>query len=54
VRRPRGITRANFLRNRATAAIEIDPRDGRVTVAGRPLEVEPVGELPLNRRYWLR
>ena len=54
VKGARGITRAAFLRNRATAAIEIDPTDGRVTLAGRPLEVEPVDELPLNRRYWLR
>ncbi len=50
----RGITRADLLRNRATAPIEIDPREGRVTLAGRALEVEPVGEVPLNRRYFLR
>ena len=54
VKRTRGITRADFLRNRTTAPFEIDPLDGRVTLAGRPLEVEPVNELPLNRRYWLR
>jgi hypothetical protein len=28
--------------------------DGRVTLAGRALAVEPVAELPLNRRYLLR
>ena len=50
----RGITRAAFARNRATAPIEIDPRDGRVSLAGRPLEVAAAAELPLNRRYWLR
>ncbi len=50
----RGLTRTAFVRNRATVPIEIDPLDGRVTLAGRPLEVEPVDELPLNRRYWLR
>ncbi len=54
VKGTRGITRADFVRNRATAPIEIDPVDGRVSLAGRPLEVEPVNELPLNRRYWLR
>ena len=37
----RGLTRADLVRNRATAPIEIDPGDGRVTLAGRPLEVEP-------------
>jgi urease subunit alpha len=54
VKGTRGITRADFSRNRAVAPIEIEPVEGRVTLAGRPLEVEPVGELPLNRRYWLR
>ena len=50
----RRLTRTDFHRNRATAAIEIDPADGRVTLAGRPLAVEPVAELPMNRLYWLR
>ena len=50
----RGLTRSSLLRNRATAPIEIDPTDGRVSLAGRPLKVEPASELPLNRRYWLR
>ena len=54
VRGTRGLSRADLALNRATAAIEIDPVDGRVTLAGRPLEVGPVDELPLNRRYWLR
>ena len=54
VKGTRGITRGDFLRNRATAPIEIDPVDGRVTLDGRHLAVEPVNELPLNRRYWLR
>ena len=54
VRGTRGLTRADLALNRATAPIEIDPTDGRVTLAGRPLEVEPASELPLNRRYWLR
>ena len=54
VERTRGLTRAAFARNRATVPVEVDPRDGHVTLAGRPLEVEPAAELPLNRRYWLR
>ena len=54
VKGTRGLTRADFALNRATAPIEIDPTEGRVTLAGRPLEVEPVADLPLNRRYWLR
>ena len=40
----RGLTRADLARNRATAPIEIDPTDGRVTLGGRPLSVEAVTE----------
>lgn len=54
VRGTRGLTRRNLALNRATAPIEIDPVDGRVSLAGRPLEVAPVTDLPMNRRYWLR
>lgn len=54
VRSCRGMTRERLGRNRATAAIEVDPLDGRVTLAGRPLRVEPVDEVPLSRRYFLR
>ncbi len=50
----RGLTRSSLVHNRATAPIEIDPTDGHVTLAGRPLAVEPATELPLNRRYFLR
>jgi urease subunit alpha len=50
----RGLTRGSLTRNRATAPIEIDPVDGRVTLAGRPLEIEPVTTLPLSRLYFLR
>ncbi len=35
VRGARGLTRADLVHNRATAPIEIDPVDGRVTLAGR-------------------
>ena len=50
----RGLTRSNLRWNRATAPIEISPVDGAVSLAGRPLEVEPATDLPLNRRYFLR
>ena len=54
VRDTRGLTRSDLARNRATPPIEIDPGAGRVTLAGRPLEVEAATDLPLNRRYFLR
>ncbi len=52
--RTRGLTRADLALNRAVAPIEIDPLDGWVTLADRPLAVQPTGDLPLNRRYLLR
>jgi urease subunit alpha len=52
--RTRGLTRGDLHANRATAPIEIDPVDGRVTLEGRALVVDPVAELPLNRLYFLR
>ena len=33
--------------------IEVDPRDGTVTLDGRVLAVEPVRDVPLGRRYVL-
>jgi urease subunit alpha len=54
VRGCRGLTRESLAWNRATAAIEVDPVDGTVTLAGRVLRVEPARELPLNARYFLR
>ncbi len=50
----RGLTRSDLWLNRATAPIEIDPTDGRVTLDGQPLAVEPVEGVPLSRRYFLR
>jgi urease subunit alpha len=50
----RGLTRYSLLLNRATAPVDVDPRDGRVSLAGRPLEAEPLKEVPLSRRYFLR
>jgi urease subunit alpha len=52
--RVRGLSRADLHANRATAPIDIDPVDGRVTLDGRALAVEPVAELPLSLRYLVR
>jgi urease subunit alpha len=52
--RTRGLTRADLHANRAMAPIEVDPVDGRVTLDGRELAVEPVTNVPLSRRYFLR
>jgi urease subunit alpha len=54
VRGCRGLTRASLARNRATAPIDVDPTDGRVTLAGRALACDPIVEVPLSRRYFLR
>ncbi|MCI0344876.1 MAG: urease subunit alpha, partial [Chloroflexi bacterium] len=54
VRACRNLTRSNLRWNRATAPIEISPVDGTVSLAARPLEVEPATELPMSRRYFLR
>ena len=54
VRGCRGLTRESLARNRATAPVDVDPVDGRVTLAGRLLASEPLTEVPLSRRYFLR
>ena len=54
VRGCRGLTRASLARNRATAAIEVDPGDGRVTLGGVPVAAQPATDLPLSWRYFLR
>ena len=50
----RGLTRDSLARNRAVAAVEVDVRNGTVTLDGRQLAVDPVTEVPLSRRYLLR
>jgi urease subunit alpha len=50
----RGLTRDALLLNRATAPVDVDPVDGQVRLAGRVLATEPLGEVPLSRRYFLR
>ena len=52
--RTRGLTRADLWLNQATPAIEIDPVDGWVTLDDRPLAMDPVDDLTLSRRYFLR
>jgi urease subunit alpha len=54
VRGTRGLTRDSLVRNRAVAAIDVDVRDGSVTLDGARLAVDPVTEVPLSRRYLLR
>ena len=54
VKGTRGLTRQSLARNGAVAAIDVDVRDGTVTLDGRPLAVAPVHEVPLSRRYLLR
>jgi urease subunit alpha len=49
----RSVRRDTLARNRAVAPIEVDPHDGTVTLDGRVLAVEPVGDVPLGRRYVL-
>jgi urease subunit alpha len=50
----RGLTRDALVHNRATAAIEVGVRDGAVSLDGRRLAIDAVGEVPLSRRYFLR
>jgi urease subunit alpha len=53
VRGTRSIRRDDLARNRTVPAIEVSPRDGTVTLDGQVLRTEPVGEVPLSRRYLL-
>ena len=54
VRETRGLTRPSLVRNRSVAAIDVDVRDGTVSLDGRQLAIDPVREVPLSRRYLLR
>jgi urease subunit alpha len=53
VRGCRSLTRADLWANRAVVPVEVDPRDGTVTLGGRVLAAEPVQSVPLSRRYLL-
>jgi urease subunit alpha len=50
----RGLRRTSLWANRATASVEVDPVDGAVTLDGRVLASDPVRNVPLSRRYFLR
>jgi urease subunit alpha len=49
----RSVTRGSLVRNTSVPPIRVDPADGTVTLEGRILAVDPVSEVPLNRRYLL-
>jgi urease subunit alpha len=53
VRGTRSIRRDDLALNRTVPAIEVSPRDGTVTMDGQILRTDPVGEVPLSRRYLL-
>jgi urease subunit alpha len=53
VKGTRSIRRDDLARNRTAPPIEVSPDDGTVTLEGRVLRIEPVGEVPLSRRYLL-
>ena len=50
----RDLSRSSLALNRAVVPIDIDPLDGRVTLDGERLAVDPVREVPLSRRYLFR
>jgi urease subunit alpha len=49
----RHVGRDAFIANRAGPPIEVDRRDGAVSLDGRVLATEPLAEVPLSRRYLL-
>ncbi len=49
----RGILRGDLIANTSVPAVEVSKVDGTVSLDGRVLAVEPVSEVPLNRRYFL-
>jgi urease subunit alpha len=53
VRGTRSARRGSLVHNTSVLPVEVDPADGTVTLDGRVLAVDPVSEVPLNRRYLL-
>jgi len=49
----RSVRRDSLTAGRACPPITIDPADGTVRLDGRVLAAEPMGEVPLSRRYLL-
>jgi urease subunit alpha len=54
VRGTRGLTRDSLVRNRSTPDVDVDLGDGTVRLDGEVLAIDPVREVPLSRRYFLR
>jgi urease subunit alpha len=53
VRETRSVVRESLVHNTSVVPIQVDPGDGTVTLEGQVLAVDPVAEVPLNRRYLL-
>jgi urease subunit alpha len=49
----RTVQRGSLVHNTAVVPVEVDSADGTVTLEGEVLAVDPVSEVPLNRRYLL-
>jgi urease subunit alpha len=53
VRGTRTVARRSLVHNTSVLPVQVDPDDGTVVLDGRVLAVDPVSEVPLNRRYLL-
>jgi urease subunit alpha len=53
VRGVRSVRKADMVRNSATPSVRVDPVARHVLVDGKPVELQPARELPLNRAYSL-
>ncbi|MFE7137515.1 urease subunit alpha [Streptomyces sp. NPDC057644] len=53
VRGTRGIGPADMIANRRTGSVQVDARDGLVSLDGEPLRSKPADSVSLNRLYFL-
>ena len=53
VKHTRGLSRADLHLNKSTAAVDVDPVDGTVTLEGHVLAVAPATAVRLNRSHFL-
>ena len=53
VAQTRAVRRSSLVANTATAAVEIGPTDGTVTLDGRVVACPPTDSVPMSRRYFL-
>jgi urease subunit alpha len=53
IRETRAVLRRTLVHNTSVLPVQVDPGDGTVALEGRVLAVDPVTEVPLNRRYLL-